>query len=131
MWLAFTILAWSAPYIVQQLERHTAVTTIRLWHELHVSRLLAHDFQDMVGGSHQGTHMGLIIHDEVRAIAHCCTKEETEEVQIRNIAHAPHQRFAGVHLVETLLTEHNMSMDFQKMRNQPLWYYEGLYRLMD
>lgn len=118
-------LGWTLHHI----DTTCAKTTIRLWHELHVAKKIAHDFQDMVHPLPNSLYLGVVRNDEIRAIAQC-RRRHLNSISVSKIAHAPEQLDAVVMLLN-LLNERNTLPDWQTMRRQPRWYYEELYLLLD
>ena len=119
--LLFT-LAWKVLHI----EHYCAKTTVRLWHELHVARLLAHDFQSMIHPTN-GFFMGFVENDEIQAIAQC-NIEGIYRMKVDAIAHAPNQIHSAVKFVNILSTT-NIAVNYKHIRMQPRIYCESLYHL--
>lgn len=111
---------------IQRIDKVTATTTIRLWHELHVSKFAAHDFVDLIAPDTASDifYMGAIRHNEIRAISKC--KKERNCWKISKIAHAPDQVDASIELLRILHAK-NYKIDWQTIKFQPRCFYESLF----
>ena len=108
-------------YTLYKIDKITAKTTIRLWHELHVAQNIAHDFSNLLApvGEHD-IYVAIINLDEIRGIAKC---EECNCIfEITQIAHPPDDFFAVSKLFSMI-----ENVNLEKISNQKRWYYEALY----
>ena len=109
------------------LDTHCAITTIRLWHELHVAKKIPHDFQDLLDVKDKNSiFIGAIRNNEVRAIAQC-RRHNLAMLKVKKIAHAPEQPNAASILLIKLQNE--TVPDWNTIKSQPRWYYEELFLL--
>lgn len=121
---ALGALAWAtaracrAP--LRSLDLVTAKTTIRLWHELHVARRIAHDYGDLLAPTADAVYVGLVRHDELKSIALCRPDADGYQV-VRRIAYAPSEQSHGVELLRRA-SRH----DREALRAQPVFYCESL-----
>lgn len=121
----FNLILLILTYNIQKIDIITAKTTIRLWHELHVSKLIQHDFLQMISPETNGYYIGAIKYSEVRAIAHCFEKKNTQTV--KQIAYAPDQLDAAIELLHYFNETGHFEFDWNYLQNQRILYYEGLY----
>ena len=108
------------------LERYTAVTTIRLWHELHVARNVPHDFISLLSSEDKTFFVGIVRHEELRAIARCTHDNAGCTRSVTGVATSPNHMHAGTVLLSKL-SEKPYNIDWKAMREQPRWFYETLY----
>ena len=109
---------------LQPIESPHANTIVRLWHELHVARGVAHDFEAMLAPS-TGFFVAAINHDEIRAIAHC-DGDRMDNARVSTIAHKPDNPDAAKMLI-VLINETSVTVDFQSRNLQPRWLLEALF----
>lgn len=117
----YFISAWSLKHI----DLVTAKTTVRLWHELHVSQKKEHDFQALVSPHNDGIYFAAIRHDEIKSIAFC-KRADLTSLQVTMIAHPPEHLNAPVHLL-TLLRDNKIVSSNNLRVSQPKWYYESMF----
>jgi hypothetical protein len=115
------ILCWKLIHI----DKITAKTTIRLWHELHISMSLTHDFSEMLSPDGSACYFAAIRHDDIRAIAKC-RRHKLHSINIECIANAPQQLDASIELLK-MMNKLDAISDFDKICSQPRWYFEELY----
>lgn len=125
------VLLFGLAWHLRPLDTACAQTTIRLWHELHVARNVAHDFTGLLSPSSSAStaYYGALKHDEIRAIA-LCNATPPSVVCIRGVAHAPNQPDAGQALLALLVDECDdcgVDIDWPSMRGQPRWFCELLW----
>lgn len=122
---------------LQHIDNTCAKTTIRLWHELHTVKCIPHDFCNMIApqACAMGMYIGVVRHDEIRAIASCehvveesAVGRGSQRVRINAIAHAPQQPDAAIALLK-LLCDRGAETDMDALRAQPRWYCELLFHL--
>lgn len=101
-----------------------AKTIIRLWHELHVERQVAHDFSAMLAPKRHVSYIGVANHDDIRAIAEC--RLSTDRSVCVSIAHAPDQPDAARVLLG-MIEESDVRFDYGQLRSQPRWMLEALF----
>ena len=117
MFLLTILRAWD----LKQVDHCSAQTIVRLWHELHVEKNIAHDFTSMIAPVTEGSYLAATKQNEIRAIAKC----DRATLNIRSIAHAPDQPDAARALIR-LLHEADAAPHWESIRQQPRWYYEYL-----
>lgn len=95
------MLAAFVPMSVHRLDRMTAQTVIRLWHDLHVERKTPHDFQHFLARSDlsESVFIGGVVNNEIRSIV--CTTE-ADEMTIHCVSCAPAHDIVGDALLERL-----------------------------
>ena len=103
----------------------TAKTTVRLWHELHVSQKKEHDFQELVSPHKDGIYFAAIRHDEIKSIAFC-KRVNLTSLHVTMIAHPPEHLNAPVHLLK-LLRDNKIDSSNNLRVSQPKWYYENMF----
>jgi hypothetical protein len=111
-------------YDLVQIDRLTAKTTIRLWHELHVEKKVAHDFLDLLAPCNDHMYFAAVRYDEIRGIARCVFKNEILTVQ--KFAYPPEEHYA-IHSLLLLLNDDSVAVDWKVLQSQPRWYYEKLF----
>tara|TARA_B100001778_G_scaffold303985_1_gene281653 strand:+ start:386 stop:799 length:414 start_codon:yes stop_codon:yes gene_type:complete len=117
--------AWN----LHMIDSHSANTIIRLWHQLHVTKNIDHDFIELLSPKIQNIYIASVKHNEIKAIASFKTKNDDltlSNIQIQKIAHAPEELDAGVALLK-LLHEKEATPDWNIIKNQHRWYCEELY----
>ena len=112
---------------VRHIDSCTAMTTLRLWHELHAANQISHDFCDMLAPPTKGFYIAAIRHNEIRAISKC-HRDSINFVTFDRIAHAPNQPDAASALIK-LMHESHVHFDWTKLVKQPRWCFECLYHL--
>lgn len=105
-----------------------AKTIIRLWHELHVERHVAHDFSAMLAPKQQASYIGVANHDDMRAIAECRSSDDC--VLCVSVAHAPNQPDAARVLLK-MIAESDVLFDFGRLSAQPQWMLEATFLSSD
>ena len=101
-------------------DKTSAYTTLRLWHELYISKNIAHDFQQMLSPPNDNDkYYGLIQHNQYRAIALCRSNEET----IQSLAYAPEEKDSACCLLH-MLFDVGIVFDIKSNKHQPLWILE-------
>ena len=85
-------------------DKVTARTTMRLWHDLHVASAQPHTFDDMFEPTAtESLFVGGVVGDEIRAIAQCTSvNPDPRRAKLRRIAHAPHYEASANALVRLL-----------------------------
>lgn len=115
-----------ASYKIQFIDKVTARTTLKLWHNIHILRREPHDFSHLLGPQKKDVlYVAAISLDEVKAIGSCRRKELTK-LQINQIAHAPDESEAACYLMREMSQGEDF-VDFDQMRKQSRWFYEALY----
>lgn len=112
----------------------TARTTLRLWHDLHVEKKLAHDFQGVFDPRQdECIYLAGVMSDEIKAIAQCQigkdyvydTSESLDDyahmLAVRSIAYAPQCDPIADAFVK-LLAQKSVSVDVAIRSKQPRWY---------
>lgn len=122
MLLLYTLLSsWQ----IKHIKPFVAITTIRLWHELHVAKNIPHDFENMLAPCQKSDiFVSVICHNEIRSIAQCTKTNKV--LLIKQIANPPEQLDAPTKLVELVCQEENFQIDWKSIRSQPRWYFEFL-----
>ena len=111
---------WSMRYI----DRVTAVTTIRLWHELHVAKHIPHDFISLLKPEQEAMYVGIIRHDEIRALA-MCKQCGFGIMEVYNIAYAPYEHAASCALIH-MTHKLNMTVNDDMLYSQPRLFFESI-----
>lgn len=119
------MLSYVQSWQLRTLDSYHANTIIRLWHELHVSQGVAHDFDGMLAPSTSGLFFAAVHHNEVRAIA-TCRGIHMHEACVDAIAHKPNQPDAAQMLI-LLLNNSRVKIDIQSLRSQPRWMLEAIF----
>ena len=127
---AFSISILHNGWKIKMLEPSSAKTIIRLWHELHVEKHIAHDFTNMLSPKldKKEFYIAASRHGDIKAIAHC-TRQNCTNASVKQIAHSPNQLDGPVILLE--MTEHKYhkiyySVDYNVLKSQNRWYLEAL-----
>lgn len=128
------LVSHTIPVTVRPIDQITARTTIRLWHELHVERKIAHDFQDICHPIPSPTpdqklvYLGAIVNFEIKAIVQC-TGDASDTICVRRVAHAPHHEVVADCLVRNVANENTM-LDSTMKTHQARWFIAyNFYRL--
>ena len=77
--LAFLFGFWPQSYTLKRLPPYVAKTTIRLWNELHAAKLISHDFSNLLAPTVPGFYVGILRHDEIKAIANCIAQNHDHQ----------------------------------------------------
>jgi hypothetical protein len=124
--LFFICLQVASGYKIQFLDKISARTTVRLWHDLYVEKKKSHDFLDLLRPQkEQVLYIGAIRLDEIKAIA-SCRRQNLTQLQLIHIAHAPEEEEAAILLMKQLCKSRDF-VDFKSIRKQTRWFYEALY----
>lgn len=125
--ILFTVMSMSLDWKLKHLDTYSAYTTIRLWHELHCEKKIAHDFSDMISppDEKEEFYVGAVLHNEIRAIATCKKEDKFDTFNIRRIACGPEKFDAAVALIN-LLHSSKSSVE-PSLKNQPRWFLEHMY----
>ena len=111
-------------YDLLQIDKVTAKTTIRLWHELHVEKKIAHDFLDLLAPSNNHLYFAAVRYDEIRGIARCVSKDEI--ITLQKFAYPP-EEYHAIHSLLLLLKDDSFAVDWKFLQSQPRWYYDRLF----
>lgn len=111
------------------LERYAAKTAIHLWHDLHKCKGMGHDFSPLLAPNVKGIFIGVVRHDEIKAIANC-ERYNLQTLRAKTLAHPP-EEYEGACQLLRLLHERHALVDLNTIWRQPRWYMEELYRLKD
>ena len=117
----FVVAAFSVlmPLRMRSIDKVTARTTLKLWHDLHVERKIAHDFQSVFEPTMESKQfVGGVMNDELKLIA-VCTHTTTADLHLQTIAYAPnHESLVDEFL--KLLADNNTN--FENTENQTQFY---------
>ena len=118
----FLVFSWQ----FQHIDKVSARTTIRLWHEMHILRKIPHDFISLFEPNIEGLYVAAVRHGEIKSIA-LCSSIDTRILTICNIAHAPEEFYAACKLIE-LANTRGIKSDWNKLKSQPRWFCEQIYQ---
>lgn len=109
------------PITISRINFVTARTTLRLWHDLHVEKKIAHDFDDIFDPNHckKSVFVAAIMNDEIKAIVQC-NRNDDSDILMRRMAHAPHHEVAGDALIQLLVN--HISIEYAMSKTQPRWF---------
>jgi len=112
-------------YTLKILDTCSTITTLRLWHDLHVTKHIPHDFEDLLVKKKDMIYIGAIQNNEIQAIAQC-KRLNLAQIEVKKIAHGPAHPEAASNLLK-LLQEQNTRPDWNTIKYQPRWYCEELF----
>jgi hypothetical protein len=123
----FMYLSTAFAYRLVFVDKITAITTIRLWHELHVEKKIAHDFEHLLRPPQDDVFVGVSRFDELRAVGICQQTTNLSSLRLSQVAHAPNQMDAVCFLLQELTSTPQHAVNWKKIKTQQRWYYEALY----
>lgn len=103
-----------------RLDHVTATSVLRLWHQLYTAHLQSHDFEELLGVSRDVVYSAVVSRDEIRAVA-CLASSNESQPRLFKIAHAPNCTVAADVLVETLVVDERVLVDWKRIKAQPIW----------
>lgn len=128
--LGFSISLLHSGWRIKMIEPSSAKTIIRLWHELHVEKHIAHDFTNMLSPKidKKEFYVAASRHGDIKAIAHC-SRQNCTNASVKQIAHGPNQLDGPIILLEITEKKHNKiyyTIDLDVLKSQNRWYLEAL-----
>lgn len=123
--LCICALSWNLQFV----DHSTAHTTVRLWHQLHKEKKIAHDFSDMLAPDSNSVHAAIIHAYEIKAIARC-KRFDVDTIELQQIAHPPDEIMYSLEMIGFMYSQDiNMTVNMQSLKKQPRVYCQELFRL--